>query len=71
MYAIILFYSMILGMKVRKHDLEDILKFNPTILEFHFSDSDLNLELNQKFDQQLIVHCFEYFERKLLWQIVI
>lgn len=57
---------MILGMKVRKPDLESMLKFNPQILEFHFSDSDLNLELNQKFDQQLIVHCFEYFERKLL-----
>ena len=57
---------MILGMKVRKPDLEAMLKFNPHILEFHFSDSDLNLELNQKFDQQLIVHCFEYFERKLL-----
>ncbi len=57
---------MILGMKVRKSDLDVMLKFNPHVLEFHFSDSDLNLELNQKFDQQLIVHCFEYFERKLL-----
>ena len=35
---------MILGMKVRKPDLTDMLKFNPKILEFHFSDSDLNLE---------------------------
>ena len=34
---------------------------------YHFSDSDLNLELNQKFDQQLIVHCFEYFERNKFW----
>jgi len=57
---------MILGMKVRKPDLEDMLKFNPKVLEFHFSDSDLNLELENKFDQKLIVHCFEYFERKLL-----
>jgi sugar phosphate isomerase/epimerase len=55
-----------LGMKVRKHDLEDILKFNPSILEFHFSDSDLNLQLDGKFNQKLIVHCYEYFERKLL-----
>lgn len=55
-----------LAMKVRKPDLESMLKFNPRKLEFHFSDSDLNLELNQKFEQQLIVHCFEYFERKLL-----
>ena len=52
---------MILGMKVRKPDLEDMLKFNPKVLEFHFSDSDLNLELENKFDQKLIVHCFEYF----------
>lgn len=57
---------MILGMKVRKHDLSNMLKFKPKVLEFHFSDSDLNLELDQKFDQNLIVHCFEYFERKLL-----
>ena len=57
---------MILGMKVRKQDLEDMLLFEPKILEFHFSDSDLKLELDQKFDQRLIVHCYEYFDRKLL-----
>lgn len=57
---------MILGMKVRKKDLHDMLKFNPQILEFHFSDSDLGLDLEENFNQQLIVHCFEYFERKLL-----
>ena len=57
---------MILGMKVRKRDLDDMLKFNPKILEFHFSDSDLDLELNQNFDQRLIVHCYEYYERKLI-----
>ena len=53
-------------MKVRKHDLGDILKFNPQILEFHFSDSDLQLELEENFSQKLIVHCYEYYERKLL-----
>lgn len=57
---------MILGMKVRKHDLDDMLKFNPKILEFHFSDSDLNLTFDRSFDQRLIVHCYEYYERKLL-----
>jgi sugar phosphate isomerase/epimerase len=57
---------MILGMKTRKRDLDDMLKFNPKILEFHFSDSDLNLELEKNFEQELIVHCFEYFDRKLL-----
>jgi N-acetylneuraminate synthase len=57
---------MILGMKVRKHDLEDMLKFNPTLLEFHFSDSDLNLKLDRDFNQRLVVHCYEYFDRKLL-----
>jgi len=57
---------MILGMKVRKHDIKDMLKFNSKILEFHFSDSDLNLELEKNFEQELIVHCFEYFDRKLL-----
>lgn len=53
-------------MKVRKHDLNDMLKFNPHVLEFHFSDSDLHLELEGKFSQKLIVHCYEYFKRKLL-----
>lgn len=53
-------------MKVRKHDLNDMLKFNPKVLEFHFSDSDINLELEEKFSQKLIVHCYEYFDRKLL-----
>lgn len=57
---------MILGMKVRKRDLDDMLKFHPKILEFHFSDSDLDLKLERNFDQQLIVHCYEYYERKLL-----
>ena len=57
---------MILGMKVRKPDLHDMLKFHPKVLEFHFSDSDLNLELDGNFEQRLIVHCYEYFERKLL-----
>ena len=57
---------MILGMKVRKHDLDDMLKYNPKILEFHFSDSDLELNLDRNFEQQLIVHCYEYFDRKLL-----
>jgi len=57
---------MILGMKVRKRDLNDMLKFRPKVLEFHFSDSDLNLELEGNLEQKLIVHCFEYFERKLL-----
>lgn len=57
---------MILCMKVRKHDVEDMLKFNPQILEFHFSDSDLNLMLERNFDQRLIVHCYEYFDRKII-----
>jgi len=57
---------LILGMKVRKHDYKDMLKFDPKVLEFHFSDSDLHLELEENFSQELIVHCYEYFERKLL-----
>ena len=55
-----------LGMKVRKHDLDDMLKFNPQFLEFHFSDSDLKLKLDKNFDLGLIVHCYEYFDKKLL-----
>lgn len=57
---------MIFGMKVRKHDIQDMLKFNPKILEFHFSDSDLNIELETNYDQKLIVHCYEYFEQKII-----
>ena len=51
-------------MKVRKHDLNDMLKFNPKVLEFHFSDSDLQLELEGKFSQTLIVHWYEYCESR-------
>ena len=57
---------MILGMKVRKHDVPDMLKFNPQILEFHFSDSDLELQLDTNFNQQLMVHCYEYFNQKII-----
>ena len=57
---------MILGMKVRKPDLEYMLDFKPKILEFHFSDSDINLEIKGEFEQKLVVHCYEYFEKKLL-----
>ena len=57
---------MILGMKVRKHDYLELSKINPEILEFHFSDSDLNLEIEGKYNKQLIVHCYEYFDKKLL-----
>lgn len=57
---------MILGAKVRKHDLYDMLRLDPKILEFHFSDSDLKLELTENFSQRLMVHCYEYFDRKLL-----
>lgn len=53
-------------MKVRKHDYNDMLRFNPEILEFHFSDSDLSLELEGNFSNNLMIHCYEYFNRKLL-----
>ena len=42
---------MILGMKVRKQDMFDMLKFEPKVLEFHFSDSDLNLTLEKNYPQ--------------------
>ena len=55
-----------LGMKFRKHDVNDILKFNPQILEYHFSDSDLKTTLDDNYEQELIVHCYEYFDNKLI-----
>jgi hypothetical protein len=62
---------MILGMKVRKHDIMDMLKFNPSVLEFHFSDSDLDLELDSNFEQKLIVHGYEYFDRKIVYLVAL
>ena len=53
-------------MKVRKHDVMKMLKFKPQILEFHFSDSDLEMELDSTFEQNLIVHCYEYYDRKIV-----
>ena len=58
--------KLILSMKVRKHDVDEMLKFNPKILEFHFSDSDRDLTLDKTFEQKLMVHCYEYYNGKIV-----
>lgn len=55
------------GLKVRFHDVKDLLHFNPDVYEFHLSDKDLDYVFpNFKYDQELVVHCNEYWSRKLL-----
>lgn len=55
------------GIKARFHDAKEMLKFNPDVYEFHFSDKDLDHDFgNQSYTQELVVHGPEYWEQKLL-----
>lgn len=56
------------GIKVRFHDINDMLELNPDVFEFHFSDKDLDTEhvFVSKFDQELVVHAPEYYDKKLI-----
>lgn len=55
------------ALKVRFHDVKDLVGFNPDVYEFHLSDKDLDYTFpNFKYDQELVVHCNEYWNRKLI-----
>lgn len=44
-----------------------MLHFNPDVYEFHLSDKDLEYNFpNFQYDQELVVHCNEYWHGKLL-----
>jgi len=55
------------GFTVRFRDFEDLLVYKPRILEFHFTDQDLDEEYpGGNFDFNLVVHAPEFFERTLV-----
>ena len=48
------------GIKARPHDIEDVMKMNPEMIEIHASSEDLDKEINGHFDVPLAVHLPEY-----------
>jgi len=55
------------GFTVRFRDFEDTLKYHPGMLEFHFTDQDLDEHYpGGEYDLKLVVHAPEFFERTLV-----
>jgi len=55
------------GFTVRFRDFEDSLKYHPGMLEFHFTDQDLDEHYpGGDHDLKLVVHAPEFFERTLV-----
>ena len=55
------------GFTVRFRDYEELLGLNPRLLEFHFTDQDLDDHYpGRDFDLQLVVHAPEFWERTLV-----
>ena len=44
------------GIKARPHDIEDVMKMNPEMIEIHASSEDLDKEINGHFDVPLAFH---------------
>jgi N-acetylneuraminate synthase len=58
---------MVWGFTVRFRDYENTLIYHPRMLEFHFTDQDLNDHYaGGKLDLELVVHAPEFFERTLV-----
>jgi sialic acid synthase SpsE/sugar phosphate isomerase/epimerase len=55
------------GFTVRFRDFEESLAYQPHMLEFHFTDQDLNEHYpGRDYDIKLVVHAPEFFERTLV-----
>ncbi len=55
------------GLKCRFRDFTEMLSFGPKVVEFHFSDKDLDVPHPEgKYEQELIVHAPEYLNNKLV-----
>jgi len=55
------------GFVVRFNDYREMLKYNPPILEFHFTDKDLDVEYpGDDLDMQLVVHAPEFWSNHLV-----
>ncbi len=58
---------MVWGFTVRFRDFEGLLKYRPRMLEFHFTDHDLNEHYpGEDYDLQLVVHAPEFWDRTLV-----
>jgi N-acetylneuraminate synthase len=59
--------SMEWGFTVRFRDFEELLVYKPKLLEFHFTDQDLDEKYpGGDYDLKLVVHAPEFFERTLV-----
>jgi len=55
------------GFTVRFRDFEDMLAYQPRMLEYHFTDQDLDEHFpGGKYDLKLVVHAPEFWERTLV-----
>lgn len=55
------------GFTVRFRDFEELLAYKPKILEYHFTDQDLDEHYpGGDYDLKLVVHAPEFFERTLV-----
>ena len=55
------------GFTVRFNDFENMLAHNPRLLEFHFTDQDLDEKYpGGDYDLQLVVHAPEFWERTMV-----
>lgn len=54
------------GWKARPHDLAEVMKFGPQVVEIHASSEDLDKEIEGQHDAQLVVHFPEYDGEKLM-----
>ncbi|MEE9324463.1 MAG: N-acetylneuraminate synthase family protein [Dehalococcoidia bacterium] len=55
------------GFKARFHNLDDLLPHNPKLLEFHFTDEDLNEEFKgNHYNTELYIHAPEYWFRQII-----
>ena len=57
------------GLKTRFHDLEQVLELKPDLVEFHFSEDDVDHPFDPPADpypQQLVIHAPEFAGKRLL-----
>lgn len=55
------------GLKVRYDDIDSLMVYKPKLVEFHFTDKDLELDIpDKKYDTELAVHAPEYYKDHIL-----
>ena len=55
------------GMIARMTDLQEVMKFNPKVVELRLTENDFEHEfIPKKYDSELLIHAPEYLQNKLL-----